>query len=180
MYSLGDIIREHDKKNISKTKLSDVGILSVWEDVVGPEIAKNTAPTRIYNGTLYIKTKSPSWSQELRALDTSIKRKINEAVGKESVKELRFSHDNFSKENISANSTENAPPINLIEVDDEEIESAREAANLIKDDGLKENVAGIIVKSKKLNKWRNMNGWRVCERCGSMMSGDGKACIYCG
>ncbi|MBE0447104.1 MAG: DUF721 domain-containing protein [Actinobacteria bacterium] len=178
MQRLGDIIRERDRKDTFSTKMREGEVLSIWEDVVGPEIAENTSPNRINNGTLFVRTKSPSWAQELKAIDATIKRMINSAARSEVIKEIRFSHDGFyKKRNLS--SSKYKPDIGSIEIEEDEQELINNIASQVKDDKLKRSIVEAIIKSKKLNKWRRKNGWNVCERCNGIFSGSSKGCAFC-
>lgn len=179
MYRLSDVIREHDGKNALRIKVREAEVLSLWEQVVGPEIAESTAPKKISNGTLFVITKSPSWAQELKALGTTIKRQINEAAGSEVVKEIRFSHADFNKEKSFDNSVE-LPDIKSIELEEKERELIYELASPVKDDQLKRSIVEAITRNKKLDKWRSKNGWSICEKCNGLFSSDNKECTYCG
>jgi hypothetical protein len=178
MYRLSDVIREHDRKDMLGIKLHEVEILSHWDEIVGFEIAENTAPHRIQNGTLLIKTKSPAWAHELRAISETIKNKINAVAGQKVIKEIRFFHSDFNKGKNFDNSVE-IPDIAAVDLGDEERAVINTIVHPLTDDTLKMSVIRIVTMNKKLNKWRSENGWIVCDRCSSMFL-DGEKCSYCG
>ena len=61
-----------------------------WEDIVGPEIAKNAKAVKIDRGTLLIEVKSAAWKQQLQMMAPQIIRKINHKLGSNTIKSIRF------------------------------------------------------------------------------------------
>tara|TARA_Y100000996_G_scaffold266376_1_gene209599 strand:- start:821 stop:1096 length:276 start_codon:yes stop_codon:yes gene_type:complete len=64
--------------------------LSIWADVVGDKIAENSDPQSIDAGVLIVRTKTPAWRQELQLQKPQIINKINEALTKKLIKDIRF------------------------------------------------------------------------------------------
>ena len=64
--------------------------LETWDIVVGDTIAKMTEIERIVNGILYVKVQNPSWRNELRFRKAHISKRLNEAIGKNMVKDIVF------------------------------------------------------------------------------------------
>jgi len=61
-----------------------------WEDIVGPEIAKNTKIERIEESILLVKVSSHIWKNELRGgLGTVILKKIQSEIT-DKIKKIRF------------------------------------------------------------------------------------------
>jgi len=61
-----------------------------WEDIVGPEIAKNTKIVRIEESILLVKVSSHIWKNELRGgLGTVILRKIQTEIT-DKIKKIRW------------------------------------------------------------------------------------------
>lgn len=65
-------------------------VITTWESIVGEQIAKVTKVQRIDNGVLYIGVATAPWRAELTMKRTDIIEKINRAVGRHIVKEIRF------------------------------------------------------------------------------------------
>ncbi len=65
-------------------------VITTWEAIVGEQIAKVTKVQRIDNGILYIGVATAPWRAELTMKRTDIMEKINRAVGRHIVKEIRF------------------------------------------------------------------------------------------
>ncbi len=61
-----------------------------WNAVVGPVIAQKTEALSIEHGVLLIKVQSPTWRQELQFKKLEILTKLNQKLGKNIVKDIRF------------------------------------------------------------------------------------------
>lgn len=64
--------------------------LDKWNTVVGETIAKMTEIERIVNGILYVKVQNPSWRNELQFRKAHISKRLNEAIGRDMVKDIVF------------------------------------------------------------------------------------------
>ena len=65
-------------------------VINVWEEVVGDKVSQNTSPEKVESGTLYIKTSNPTWRQELVFKKSDIIKKLNNKLGKNTIKEIKF------------------------------------------------------------------------------------------
>ena len=90
MQELKVAIKTFLKKAGLEKGVSQNNALLVWEEVVGKTVSKNTEPERVESGTLYIKTNSPTWRQELVFKKAEIIKKLNDKLGKNTIKEIRF------------------------------------------------------------------------------------------
>ena len=73
------------EKGVSQNKA-----LLVWKEVVGDSVSQNTKPEKVESGTLYIKTSNSTWRQELVFKKTDIIKKLNNKLGKNTIKEIKF------------------------------------------------------------------------------------------
>ncbi len=64
--------------------------IAFWDDIVGDNIAKNAKPFRVRKGILYVAVKSSVWASELQMMEPEIRKKINEYLNNNIIKELRF------------------------------------------------------------------------------------------
>ena len=64
-------------------------IFQCWRDAVGPKIAARTTPDMFRGGVLFVKVATPTWQQELSYLKVDIIAKLNKALGKSMVNELK-------------------------------------------------------------------------------------------
>ena len=72
------------------TKLEENALLKFWPKAVGPQIASQTQPDCLRGGTLFVRTTSSVWVQQLHFIKEEIRQKLNELSGKEAI-EIRFS-----------------------------------------------------------------------------------------
>jgi len=70
--------------------LKRYAVLAGWAEVVGEQIARVTEPQRIENGVLFVGVKTAPWRAELSLQRMEIQKKLNAAVGKDVVREIRF------------------------------------------------------------------------------------------
>ncbi|MFC1786377.1 DciA family protein [Candidatus Neomarinimicrobiota bacterium] len=64
--------------------------LNIWNEIVGETVAKNTEPDRVEHGVIIIKVSSPTWRQELYFQKKEIIQKINNKIGKNVIRDIRF------------------------------------------------------------------------------------------
>lgn len=89
-HSLGEILASLSGPKGLPFDLKDAEIWQVWEEVVGPVIASNARPSLIRNGVLTIGVRQPIWLQELKFMAEDIRGKLNERLGREAVRDIRF------------------------------------------------------------------------------------------
>ncbi len=68
----------------------DARIWQVWDEVVGPPIARNASPLWIRKGTLRVKVSDPIWLQELTLAGEVIRDKLNGKLGRKAVEKIEF------------------------------------------------------------------------------------------
>jgi predicted nucleic acid-binding Zn ribbon protein len=64
--------------------------LLLWDEVVGKNIAENTNPEKVEHGTLLVTVENSSWRQELVFKKKEIIDKLNNKIGKKTIKDIRF------------------------------------------------------------------------------------------
>ena len=91
MTLLKDVIADLLKSSALPFNLNDSKIWEVWDDAVGPAIARNAQPLRIKNRLLKVRVYDPIWFQELQFMEESIREKLNKCLGREAVVKIEFS-----------------------------------------------------------------------------------------
>jgi predicted nucleic acid-binding Zn ribbon protein len=71
-------------------KLREYSVVTSWEAIVGEQIAMVDKPQRVDKGILYVAVASAPWRAELNMRRREMIEKINVAVGKKVVQEIRF------------------------------------------------------------------------------------------
>jgi len=87
---IGDVLFPLLKKKGMASKLEENALLKLWPQAVGPQIADKTRPDAFRNGTLFVKTVSSVWVQQLHFVKEEILGKLNALNRKPIVKDIRF------------------------------------------------------------------------------------------
>lgn len=90
--SLGDsldlLMSRLDRKNNGAYR--QVKVASAWEEVAGFRVAEHTAQAHLREGELLVYVDSALWATELSALAEPYRLRMNEILGREVVKTVRF------------------------------------------------------------------------------------------
>ena len=87
---IGDILFSAFKKRGMAAKLEENALLKLWPEAVGAQIALQTQPESWHAGTLFVKTTSSVWVQQLHFMKNDIRQKMNQLAGKAAIKEIHF------------------------------------------------------------------------------------------
>lgn len=122
--------------------------IAKWKSVVGRQIAASTTPEAVREGTLFVCCKSSMWSSELSLHKDDILKRLNEAVGKPVIKDIRFSARGFrrtaaeAEAGISTVSKRNPPS-------PEDVRAAEEVAAACSSEELAEKVKRAFLVSRR-------------------------------
>ena len=61
-----------------------------WPEIVGDRIAENTKPLYITENSVYVMAKGSVWCQELSYIKSKIIKEINETMGFDAIKDVRY------------------------------------------------------------------------------------------
>ncbi len=75
---------------LARTGGSASALQPVWEQIVGPTIARNASPLRFDQDALLISVASPGWSRELQQREQEIRNRLTAALGDRTVARLVF------------------------------------------------------------------------------------------
>ena len=64
--------------------------LLIWEKVVGTTVAENTIAEEVQHGTLIVRVSTPVWRNELAIRKGEILNKLNDALGKKVIRDIRL------------------------------------------------------------------------------------------
>jgi len=116
-----------------------------WESSVGDSIAKHAVPDTIKGGRLTLMVDGPVWMNQLSMMAPDIIAKVNAALGKEEVTELRFRAGKAerpeTKKKAAAFVPKKRKPL------PEENAAAEEAAGRIKDPDIKRSAKKLFLAS---------------------------------
>ncbi len=83
---IGNVV---DDLGISR-KIDEARIVEAWPEVAGPTISRMTSSSWVKGRTLFIKISSAAWRQELHLQREGWRDRINQQLGKDLVREIRF------------------------------------------------------------------------------------------
>lgn len=87
---LGTVIQNILPRYRSTASPALLAVWEIWDQAVGPDIAENARPAAFKGDLLLIHVASSAWLHHLRLQQTDILEKVNHAIGKASVRELKF------------------------------------------------------------------------------------------
>ena len=90
LQSIGEVLFSALKNKGMNSKIEENALLKLWPKAVGPQIASKTQPDCLRGGTLFVKTISSVWVQQLHFMKEEIRDKLNELAGRNAIKEIRF------------------------------------------------------------------------------------------
>lgn len=71
-----------------QAQAASASVLSRWEELVGPQVAAHSRPTRLRDGELVIEAESTAWATQLRLLSRTLTTKLREQLGPDVVRTL--------------------------------------------------------------------------------------------
>ncbi len=86
--SLGEVIRDFLEQSGWERKLDEVKIITEWDKILGPSLAKYTEEVFVRNKKLYIRLNSSTLRQELSYKKSEIVEDLNATVGREVIKDI--------------------------------------------------------------------------------------------
>ncbi len=69
-------------------ELDDYRVIQLWDEVVGPTVARNAQPTRLDSKRLVVVVRSAPWLQELGMLRRDLCTRLNAAMGRNVINEI--------------------------------------------------------------------------------------------
>ena len=87
-YSIGAALQKFLDESRIKGSIQALQIEDAWEDIMGKTIARYTESIKIINDTLFITTHVAPLKQELIFQKEKIKLRVNEALGKNVIREI--------------------------------------------------------------------------------------------
>ena len=87
---VGTLLNTFLENKIPKNLSEESKVFGAWSKAVGGDVSKQAAPTAFRNGILFVETRHPVWAVELNSKRHVIQRKLNEALGKDLVREIHF------------------------------------------------------------------------------------------
>jgi predicted nucleic acid-binding Zn ribbon protein len=87
---IGSILEANRKEWRREADTGMTRIWEIWEEAVGSSVSENARPAVFKGKVLVVKVSSSAWIQHLTFSKRSLMKKINDAMGSEMVREIRF------------------------------------------------------------------------------------------
>jgi len=87
---IGDIIDKAIKNYRIESDEELSHVWSLWNGLVGEAIAKNAQPAAFKGKLLLVHVTSSTWMHQLQFIKEEIKAKVNNALGKNLIEEIKF------------------------------------------------------------------------------------------
>lgn len=139
-----------------------------WEEIVGDEVAANSAPSRIAGATLWVATRSGAWSQQLSLLAQHVLRAVTARLPSLGIEELRFKVSALPRRQMRR------PGARRLEV-------ARKSATPRPDSASAQDaLARFRADVEHAQDARRSAGWRACRGCGALVApAREQMCVSC-
>lgn len=148
--------------------------LFLWEEAVGEQIARLTAPLRVREGIIFVEVSSHVLVQELSMLKEEYIRKINELLGEARVRDIRFRVGQTLRQQ-----EEEAIKLEEVLLSAEEQEEINHLVSDVEDERLREALRAFFITERRIEKLREERGFKRCPRCGVLHRSDGELCPFC-
>ncbi len=131
MERLGEILSQSLKRLNLAGRLTEYSVWPIWDETVGPTIARHAQPEKIRRGTLFVKVTAPTWMQQLQYMKDMIAEKLNQRLGKEVVKNIFFVVGKVETEGPppkqeQSQATDRSKPESKSRLDEEQLRSIRD------------------------------------------------------
>ncbi len=154
--ALGKLVRRLDRSSGGGWR--NVRATEAWPEVVGPAIAGHTGRLFLRGGELVVYVDSPVWASELSAMSEMLRSRLNEALGKDDVRSIRFT---VSRE-VSAGrertrreqreTEERESRVQPVELSETELAEVRQSVSAIENEELREAAFRATVKHLEWSK----------------------------
>ena len=88
--SVGDVLRALLEETELQNRMDELKAIELWHEISGSQIASECGKPSVKNGLMTIGVKNASLRNELHMNRSSLKNHINIHLGKEIIKEIRF------------------------------------------------------------------------------------------
>lgn len=87
---VGDVLRVLLQESMLQDRMEELQAAELWAKVVGPQIARECGKPAVRKGLMSVGVNNASLRHELHMSRTRLKEMINNHLGKEVIKEIKF------------------------------------------------------------------------------------------
>lgn len=88
--TIGNIIKHYLEVEKLDTKMDELRVAELWAEVVGQGVNRYTVNRYVKDGCLYVRLSSATLRNELMLGRSVLVKRLNEAVGREVIKDIIF------------------------------------------------------------------------------------------
>ncbi|MBM7624297.1 DUF721 domain-containing protein [Sporohalobacter salinus] len=160
-------------------KIKEQQVLNIWPKVIGDKVKKHTKASYINQGTLFVTVDNSTWAHQLLFLKEDLISRLNQHLDQKMVEDIRFKLGSINSNSTRNHKFEDSFDLSEIELTLEEVNEVEDKLRPVSDEELKQKLYSILVKNKKLNKWKEKEGWVRCDYCSAFHPKEAKNCIIC-
>jgi hypothetical protein len=150
--------------------------LFLWGEVMGPNIARLTDPTRVHQGVLHIQVGNHVVAQEYTMMREVFLEKLNAHLD-QPLKDIKFHVATLDR---PAAPSPKMPQADEVELSSEENDSLESIVDEIEDESLKQSLLGLLQTFKKTQAIRSdQENQKQCPECGMFHNAKETHCAYC-
>jgi predicted nucleic acid-binding Zn ribbon protein len=146
-------------------------VMSLWEQVVGPLIAKKSWPEQVSDGVLAIGVTSHAWSAELQLLKPQILTRYRQLLGRSILKDVSF---RVGRRKVSASANTASDIVPLHPRAGETLASAPLPPTIlsgVSNPEVRELLAPVFARLCAQRVWKREHGWAHCHVCDRIYHG---------
>lgn len=147
-----DLVQQLLQQRGMEGKIEEYRTWQIWDEVVGPQIARRARPIRIRDGVLEVRVDQPVWMQQLQLLKPRILARLNAALGKELLRDLFLRRGTIDQAPTAA--PEPPPAWLQIKLSDAEKQEIEVSVASIADPELRDSLRALLRRQKQLAKSR--------------------------
>lgn len=168
-------------------------VISRWNDIVGPYIAKHVHVVSLKWKTLYVYSTDPQWADNMKFMTEDIITKMNQMLGNHVVKNIVylkkpmktvFPYVNDGKEQIKSDKTcymydDFSEDFKTVQLSDEDIGRIKKICGNVENDELRHAMERAYITKYKLDKLKVKKGYHPCPVCKALTPADDELCPNC-
>ncbi len=149
--------------------------MNMWPRIVGPDLANNSWPENVIEGTMQVCVSTHPWAAELQNYQGEILKRYQRAIGKGIVTAFLFRVGPRRKRvDIQVHKSTNLFPGKDAKLD---IQPADDLVAHIKNDEVREMLKKSFARMRAAREWKIQQGWKQCPACTRFYNAE--KCPFC-
>lgn len=154
MKTIKSILEDVFRKQNLESKLKDYHVFDIWEEVVGPRIARHTRPKRFQDRILWVVVDTTVWMQQLAFLEGKIREKLNQAVGSARIEKIRFQIGELSGLPKEKSESDLCPEWQNVTIEDSVKKNIEKEVAVLNDEELKKRLKDLFEKNSQFLRYQ--------------------------